>query len=80
MRSSTRSAPNWRRTRPTAVNLFWAIDRMKRVYGDVRASAATKQIRDRLIAEAKLVREEDIEINRRSAGTARRWCPMARPC
>src|SRR2546430_9178977 len=24
------------RTRPTAVNLFWAIDRMKRVYGTLR--------------------------------------------
>jgi methylthioribose-1-phosphate isomerase len=50
-------------TRPTAVNLFWGIDRMKRVYGSVRHLPAD-QIRDRLIAEAKLVREEDIEINK----------------
>jgi len=50
-------------TRPTAVNLFWGIDRMKRVYGSVR-HLPVDQIRDRLIAEAKLVREEDIEINK----------------
>jgi methylthioribose-1-phosphate isomerase len=50
-------------TRPTAVNLFWGIDRMKRVYGSVRHLPAD-QIRNRLIAEAKLVREEDIEINK----------------
>jgi methylthioribose-1-phosphate isomerase len=50
-------------TRPTAVNLFWGIERMKRVYGSVRHLPAD-QIRDRLIAEAKLVREEDIEINK----------------
>jgi methylthioribose-1-phosphate isomerase len=50
-------------TRPTAVNLFWAIDRMKRVYTSIR-HLPLDQIRDRLIAEAKLVREEDIEINR----------------
>lgn len=50
-------------TRPTAVNLFWGIDRMKRVYGCVR-HLPWDQIRDRLIAEALLVREEDIEINK----------------
>jgi methylthioribose-1-phosphate isomerase len=50
-------------TRPTAVNLFWGIDRMKRVYGCVR-HLPWDQIRDRLIAEAVLVREEDIEINK----------------
>jgi len=49
-------------TRPTAVNLFWAIDRMNRVYREHR-HLAYEALRDRLIAEAKLVREEDIEIN-----------------
>jgi methylthioribose-1-phosphate isomerase len=49
-------------TRPTAVNLFWAIDRMNRVYGEVK-HLPFEEIRDRLIAEAKLVRTEDIEIN-----------------
>ena len=50
-------------TRPTAVNLFWAIDRMKRVYATVR-DLAIEDIRERLIKEAKLIREEDIAINR----------------
>ncbi len=50
-------------TRPTAVNLFWGIDRMKRLYGSVR-HLPLQRIRDRLIAEAILVREEDIEINK----------------
>ena len=49
-------------TRPTAVNLFWAIDRMNRVYAGIR-TLPLAEIRERLIAEAKLVRVEDIEIN-----------------
>jgi len=49
-------------TRPTAVNLFWAIDRMNRLYREIR-HLPYEQIRDRLIGEAKLVRVEDIEIN-----------------
>jgi len=49
-------------TRPTAVNLFWAIDRMNRLYSEIR-HLPFEEIRDRLIAEAKLVRVEDIAIN-----------------
>ncbi len=51
------------RTRPTAVNLFWAIDRMQRLYTSLRG-APLADIRARLIEEACLIREEDIEINR----------------
>ena len=50
-------------TRPTAVNLFWGIERMRRVYASVR-HLSPDQISDRLITEAKLVCEQDIEINR----------------
>jgi methylthioribose-1-phosphate isomerase len=50
-------------TRPTAVNLFWGIERMKRVYAGVRGQPV-EAIRRRLVDEAKLVREEDIAINR----------------
>jgi methylthioribose-1-phosphate isomerase len=50
-------------TRPTAVNLFWAIDRMKRVYAGV-AGRPIAEIRRRLLHEALLVREEDIAICR----------------
>jgi methylthioribose-1-phosphate isomerase len=50
-------------TRPTAVNLFWGIQRMKELFASIR-HLPVEIIRDRLIAEARLVREEDIEINR----------------
>jgi methylthioribose-1-phosphate isomerase len=49
-------------TRPTAVNLFWAIDRMKRVYAASRA-LPLDQLRQRLVSEAQQVRLEDIAIN-----------------
>src|SRR4051794_29496403 len=51
------------RTRPTAVNLFWAIDRMKRLYASLRGQPM-EAIRARMVDEAKLIREEDIAINR----------------
>jgi methylthioribose-1-phosphate isomerase len=51
------------RTRPTAVNLFWAIDRMRRRYASVRGQPIA-EIRRRMVQEAILVREEDIAINR----------------
>jgi methylthioribose-1-phosphate isomerase len=50
-------------TRPTAVNLFWAIGRMKRLYASLRGRPL-EEIRRRLIEEALLVREEDIAICR----------------
>src|SRR5438552_2517049 len=46
-------------TRPTAVNLFWAIDRMKRLYVSLKDKPIS-EIRRRLVEEAQLVREEDI--------------------
>src|SRR3954454_13549694 len=49
-------------TRPTAVNLFWAIDRMKQVYASMRGSEPGA-IRDRLVLEAQRVRDEDLAIN-----------------
>jgi methylthioribose-1-phosphate isomerase len=49
-------------TRPTAVNLFWAIDRMKQVFASVRESPIAS-IRDTLVREAKQIYLEDIAIN-----------------
>ena len=49
-------------TRPTAVNLFWAIDRMKRAYAESR-NLPLAQLRERLVAEAQQIRLEDIAIN-----------------
>jgi methylthioribose-1-phosphate isomerase len=50
------------RTRPTAVNLFWAIERMKRVYA-ASSGLPLPRLRTRLIAEAQQIRLEDIAIN-----------------
>jgi methylthioribose-1-phosphate isomerase len=50
-------------TRPTAVNLFWAIGRMKRLYASLRGRPVD-EIRRRLVEEALLMREEDIAICR----------------
>jgi methylthioribose-1-phosphate isomerase len=50
-------------TRPTAVNLFWALDRMRKLYGSLRGRPIG-EIRERLAAEAQQIRLEDIAINR----------------
>ena len=52
-------------TRPTAVNLFWAIERMRGIYQRCRQRGdSADAIRKRLVDEACLVLREDIEINR----------------
>ena len=50
-------------TRPTAVNLFWAIERMRRLYGTLRGQPV-EEIRERLVEEAQRIKCEDIAINR----------------
>lgn len=50
-------------TRPTAVNLFWAIDRMRRLYRSLHG-APLDEMRRRLVQEAQQIRLEDIAINR----------------
>ena len=48
-------------TRPTAVNLFWAIDRMKRSFGAAaRAGESVGQIKDRLDSESMAIHDEDV--------------------
>jgi methylthioribose-1-phosphate isomerase len=49
-------------TRPTAINLRWAIDR---VLGCVRAQRDADQLVERLRAEAQAICDEDVEISRR---------------
>src|SRR6185369_13824309 len=48
-------------TRPTAVNLFWGIERMRNLYASLRAATPEDRIA-RMIEEAKQVRLEDIAI------------------
>jgi len=48
-------------TRPTAVNLFWAIDRMKALFARLRGSGASlAQIQEKILEEAHAMYEEDI--------------------
>ena len=48
-------------TRPTAVNLFWAIDRMKHLFKQLQAQNATlEQIKQTIIDEACTMYDEDI--------------------
>jgi len=49
-------------TRPTAVNLFWAIDRMRRCFLSHRLDP-TVRLADALKKEALAIRHEDIEAN-----------------
>jgi methylthioribose-1-phosphate isomerase len=49
-------------TRPTAVNLFWAIERMKQLYASLRGRPL-EEIRARMVEEAQRIRLEDIAIN-----------------
>jgi len=46
------------RTRPTAVDLFWAIDRMKRRFEEAAAQPNISSIRNALVLEARRIHEE----------------------
>jgi methylthioribose-1-phosphate isomerase len=49
-------------TRPTAVNLFWAIEKMKRVFADAaQGGCSVDEIKQRLEAEARRIHDEDVE-------------------
>ncbi|MGQ9525816.1 MAG: S-methyl-5-thioribose-1-phosphate isomerase [Armatimonadota bacterium] len=51
-------------TRPTAVNLFWAVERMKRV-ACLAADRSVPQVKNELVQEALRILDEDLETNRR---------------
>ena len=53
----------FRASRPTAVNLFWAVDRL--VALAAKTEGSTTQIKEALLTEALAMLEEDIETNRR---------------
>lgn len=53
------------KTRPTAVNLFWAIDRMTRTFQKAKADGKSiSEIKQILIDDSKAIHEEDIESQR----------------
>ena len=51
-------------SRPTAINLFWAIDRMRSKMNE-NISLTPKEIANTLLSEAHEILSEDIEINRK---------------
>jgi methylthioribose-1-phosphate isomerase len=51
-------------TRPTAVNLFWAIERMKSVVKN-NPKLSPEELKQRLVQEAKEIHRQDIEINKK---------------
>ena len=53
-----------RATRPTAVNLFWAIGRMKSILDEVHFYGID-ETRARLVEEALRIYREDVEVNRK---------------
>ena len=60
------------KTRPTAVNLFWAIERMKHLLEGHQADPPAR-IAERCEAEAKVMREEDIAANRQMGKNGARF-------
>ena len=51
-------------SRPTAVNLFWALDRMSAKAESLRGTMTPRQLADALLVEAKAIHEEDRRICR----------------
>ena len=48
-------------TRPTAVNLFWAIERMKRTFADAaQGGCSVDELKQRLVADAQRIHDEDV--------------------
>jgi methylthioribose-1-phosphate isomerase len=49
-------------TRPTAVNLFWAIERMKKTFAAAaHEGQSVDEIKKRLVAEARAIHDEDVQ-------------------
>jgi methylthioribose-1-phosphate isomerase len=53
-----------RATRPTAVNLFWALDRMKESFRDVQEKSST-EVTVHLLKEAERIHAEDVAANQK---------------
>jgi methylthioribose-1-phosphate isomerase len=63
-KSFARLCETFAKARPTARNLFWAIERMKHRFGET-LPAGIAAVKKALVEEAIAIGEEDIEINRR---------------
>jgi len=63
MKEIEESAENLRKTRPTAVNLFWAINRIVKKAQETSGDA--KAVAKAIIKEAQRMADEDVEVNRK---------------
>ena len=66
LRDLQTAADTLRQSRPTAVNLFWAVDRSLRAATD-ETIANLDDLRQAVLAEAQKLADEDVEINKRMA-------------
>jgi methylthioribose-1-phosphate isomerase len=62
MKNLNNAADLLRSTRPTAVNLFWGIDR---VISKAGAATSLAEAKNSLVSEVKAMEDEDVETNRR---------------
>jgi methylthioribose-1-phosphate isomerase len=60
-----------RQTRPTAVNLFWAVDRMKGILDQIHVYGIGKT-KAKLVKEALRIYKEDVEINKKIGEVGKR--------
>ena len=60
-----------RQTRPTAVNLFWAVDRMKRILDQIHVYGIEKT-KAKLVKEALRIYKEDVKINKKIGEVGKR--------
>lgn len=63
-RAATESAEYLATSRPTAVNLFWALDRMKAAAGHAANAGTVEEFASRLLEEAHAICREDQEMCR----------------
>src|SRR4030043_970316 len=64
LRNLKKVCQQMRQTRPTAFNLFWAVNRMERLL-DQASSFSTEEIKAKLENEALRIYKEDLKINRK---------------
>lgn len=63
-------------SRPTAVNLFWALDRMRRI-AEATPNLSASEMLDRLLVEARTIEREDREM---CTAIASHGLPLIRDC
>ena len=61
------AADTLKASRPTAVNLAWAVDRILNKFSNLPSLASSDVLRQQVLAEAQRIADEDVEINQRMA-------------